>query len=97
MQVSVPSQIADALNALRILATHPKIDAARIFVIGMSRGANAAFYSAWPMYQAPVDTGGAYFAGHVAAYPGMCNIRYRADANARATAHIFFCTARSQT
>ena len=88
--VTVAGQTADALNALRILATHPKIDAARIFVIGMSRGANAAFYSAWPMYQRPVDTGGARFAGHIAAYPGMCNIRYRADANARSTAPIFF-------
>ena len=60
--VTVAGQTADALNALRILATHPAIDAARIFVIGMSRGANAAFYAAWPMYQAPVDTGGARFA-----------------------------------
>ena len=89
-QVTVAGQTADALNALRILATHPQIDALRIFVIGMNRGANAAFYSAWPMYQRPVDTGGARFAGHIAAYPGMCNIRYRADAGTRATAPIFF-------
>ena len=89
-KVTVAGQTADALNALRILATHPAVDASRIYVIGMSRGGTAAFYSAWPMYQRPVDTGGAKFAGHIAAYPGMCNIRYRADANARATAPIFF-------
>jgi dienelactone hydrolase len=90
-QVTMPSQIADALNALRVLATHPQIDPARIFVIGMSRGGNPAFYSAWPIYQAPVNTNGARFAGHIPLYPGMCNIRYRAnDDNDRATAPIFF-------
>ena len=89
-KVTMPSQVADALNALRVLATHPQIDASRIYVIGMSRGGNPAFYSAWPMYQAAVKTNGAKFAGHIPMYPGMCNIRYRADENAKATAPIFF-------
>lgn len=89
-QVTMPSQTADALNALRVLATHPKIDSNRIYVIGMSRGGNPAFYSAWPMYQAAVNTNGAKFAGHIPMYPGMCNIRYRADATDKATAPIFF-------
>lgn len=89
-KVSIAAQTADAMNALRILATHPQIDSSRIYVIGMSRGGNPAFYSAWPMYQAPVNTGGAKFAGHIPMYPGMCNIRYRADVNAKATAPIFF-------
>jgi dienelactone hydrolase len=89
-QVTMPSQTADAMNALRVLATHPKIDSNRIYVIGMSRGGNAAFYSAWPMYQAAVNTNGAKFAGHILMYPGMCNIRYRADHAENATAPIFF-------
>ncbi len=89
-QVTMPSQSADALNALRVLATHPKIDSNRIYVIGMSRGGNPAFYSAWPMYQAAVNTNGAKFAGHIPMYPGMCNIRYRADHAEKATAPIFF-------
>ena len=89
-QVTMPSQTADALNALRMLATHPKIDSNRIYVIGMSRGGNPAFYSAWPMYRAAVNTNGAKFAGHIPMYPGMCNIRYRADATDKATAPIFF-------
>ena len=89
-QVTMPSQTADALNALRMLATHPKIDSNRIYVIGMSRGGNPAFYSAWPLYQAAVNTNGAKFAGHIPMYPGMCNIRYRADATDKATAPIFF-------
>ena len=89
-KVTMPSQVADALNALRVLATHPQIDANRIYVIGMSRGGNPAFYSAWPMYQEPVNTNGVKFAGHIPMYPGMCNIRYRADADTKATAPIFF-------
>jgi dienelactone hydrolase len=92
-RVSIAAQTADALNALRILATHPQIDSSRIYVIGMSRGGNPAFYSAWPMYQRPVNTNGAKFAGHIPLYPGMCNIRYRADANAKATGPIFFALA----
>ncbi len=91
--VTIASQTADALNALRVLATHPQIDASRIFVIGMSRGGSPAFYSAWPMFQAPVNTNGAKFAGHIPMYPGMCNIRYRADDQAKSIAPIFFALA----
>lgn len=91
--LSPAANVADALNGLRVLATHPAIDASRIYHIGFSRGGTAAFYTAWPMYQAPVDTGGARFAGHIPVYPGMCNIRYRADAGARATAPIFIAAA----
>jgi dienelactone hydrolase len=94
LNVTVPSQIADALNALRVLATHPQIDPAKIFVIGMSRGGSPAFYSAWPIFQAPVNTNGAKFAGHIPLYPGMCNIRYRgSDDTDKATAPIFMALA----
>ena len=92
--LSPAANLADAMNGLKLLATHPQIDAKRIFNIGFSRGGGTAFYSAWPMYQAPVDTGGARFAGHIPVYPSMCNIRYRADANgAKATAPIFIAAA----
>jgi dienelactone hydrolase len=91
--VSPASQIADAMNALKLLATHPKIDSTRIFNIGFSRGGSTAFYTAWPMYQRPVDTNGAKFAGHIPVYPGNCDIRYRADANVKATAPVFMALA----
>lgn len=86
--LSPAANLADALNALRLLATHPQIDAARIYNIGFSRGGGTAFYTAWPMYQRPVTTNGAKFAGHIPVYPSICNIRYRAD-TAKATAPIF--------
>ena len=89
-KVTIASQTADAMNALRLLATHPQLDPSRIYVVGMSRGANPTFNTAWPMYQRPVNTNGAKFSGHVLMYPGMCNIRYRTDATEKATAKIFF-------
>jgi dienelactone hydrolase len=86
--LSPAANVADAMNALKLLATHPLIDANRIFHIGFSRGGGTAFYTAWPMYQRPVETNGAKFAGHIPVYPSACNIRYRAD-TVRATAPIY--------
>lgn len=83
------AQVADTLNGLRILATHPQIDSNRIYNIGFSRGGSTAFYTAWPMFQRPVDTNGVKFAGHIPVYPGGCDIRYRADVNVKATAPVF--------
>ena len=47
-KVTFPAQTADALNALKLLASHPQIDSTRIFNIGMSRGGGVAFDTAWP-------------------------------------------------
>lgn len=91
--VGPASQIADAMNALKLLATHPQIDNARIYNIGFSRGGSTAFYTAWPLFQRPVETNGAKFAGHIPVYPGHCNIRYRADAGTKATAPVFMALA----
>lgn len=91
--VGPAAQIADALNGLKLLASHPQIDASRIYNIGMSRGGSTAFYTAWPMFQRPVDTNGAKFAGHIPVYPGNCDVRYRADANDKATAPVFMALA----
>lgn len=92
-KVTFPSQIADALNALKLLASHPQIDATRIYNIGMSRGGGVAFDTAWPTWQRPVDTNGAKFAGHIALYPSGCDIRWRTDDREKATAPIFMALA----
>ena len=70
--------ISDVLHSLKILATHPRIDASRIFNIGFSRGASAVLQAVWPFYQRALLPDDLHFAGSVAVYPG-CNIRYRAD------------------
>jgi dienelactone hydrolase len=88
-KVTFPAQTADALNALKLLASHPQIDSTRIFNIGMSRGGIVSFDTAWPTWQRPVNTNGARFAGHIALYPGMCDVRWRNDDREKATAPIF--------
>lgn len=92
-KVTFPAQTADALNALKLLATHPQIDSTRIFNIGMSRGGGVAFDTAWPTWQRPVNTNGAKFAGHIALYPSGCDVRFRTDDREKATAPIFFALA----
>lgn len=79
------AQVADALSGLRMLSTHPQIDANRIYNVGMSRGGSTAFDTAWPLYQNPVDTNGVKFAGHIPVYPGNCDMRYRADASGKSS------------
>ena len=67
--------ISDSLYALKLLATHPQIDTARIFHIGWSRGASAVIAAAWPVYQQNILPLGVKWAGGIALYPG-CNFRY---------------------
>ncbi len=77
-QLSTMANLADALAALWLLATHPRVDPARIGVIGFSRGGQVALYSALePLRRAVVDESGPRFAAHVALYPS-CSIPYRA-------------------
>ena len=73
--------ISDGLHALKLLATHPDIDARRIFHIGFSRGANAAYATAWPIYQRAVLQEGLKYAGNIAVYPG-CNLRFHEELTA---------------
>ena len=44
-RLSTMANLADALAALKLLATHPRIDPARIGVMGFSRGGQVALYS----------------------------------------------------
>lgn len=89
--VPYPAHVADTMNALRMLVTHPQIDAARIFNIGFSRGGSTAFDTAWPTWSDPVNTSTVKFAGHVVFYPGNCNIRYRSDDRERRLRPSWFC------
>ena len=61
-----PLPVHDAYDALRLLATHPKIDATRIGIIGFSRGASMALQTT---NADAGDTGSDRFAAHVALYP----------------------------
>jgi dienelactone hydrolase len=72
-QVPFAADTADAFAALRLLATHPRIDPKRIAVMGFSRGGITAWRSAINRVIAsqrlPDDL---HFAAHVPVYSGGC-------------------------
>jgi dienelactone hydrolase len=74
------------MYALKLLSTHPDIDASRIYHMGWSRGGNAVTGAMWPSYRKqilnPTDSEESKWfgepvkwAGSIALYPG-CNLRY---------------------
>ncbi|RBP09178.1 dienelactone hydrolase [Roseiarcus fermentans] len=69
-RLSPAADVAGALAALRLLATHPAIDEKRIGVIGFSRGGSAALNAALEPIRRGVIDDGLRFAAHVAVYPG---------------------------
>jgi dienelactone hydrolase len=77
-RLSTMVNLTDSLAALRLLATHPRIDPARIGVMGFSRGGQVALYSELEPLRRGVVDGDLRFAAHVALYPS-CSIPYRAE------------------
>jgi dienelactone hydrolase len=74
-QPSSFASVADVFAALRLLGTHPRIDATRIALMGFSRGGTVALAAALEPVRRIGAPGDARFAAHVALYPG-CNTRY---------------------
>jgi dienelactone hydrolase len=68
-QLSSLAMIGDAYQALELLATHPRIDPARIAVMGFSKGGAVALYAALTRFQRLHGPAGARFAQHIAFYP----------------------------
>jgi dienelactone hydrolase len=71
-QLSTAANAADALAALRLLTTHPKIDPKRIGVIGFSKGGQVALWTALEPFRRAVIADDTRFAAHVPLYPA-CN------------------------
>ena len=67
-QLSSLAMIGDAYRALELLATHPRIDPARIGVMGFSKGGAVALYSAITRFQRMHGPAGARFALHIPFY-----------------------------
>ena len=77
-QLSSLAMIGDAYRALELLATHPRIDPARIAVMGFSKGGVVALYAALTRFQRLHGPAGARFAHHIAFYPA-CYFTYVDD------------------
>lgn len=76
-RLPLAASIADALHALRLLSTHPRIDPTRIGIIGFSKGGQVALYTALePFREAVMGNGGERFALHIALY-ASCSIPYK--------------------
>ena len=74
-QSKVPrtADLADAFSALKILATHPRIDAKRIAIMGFSRGGNVTWWSAAEKFIAAQNLPeNLRFAAHIPMYSGGC-------------------------
>ena len=71
-QLSTAANVADALVALRLLVTHPRLDRQRIGIMGFSKGGQVALYTALEPFRRAVITEQTRFAAHAPLYPG-CN------------------------
>lgn len=72
-QVPFAADVADVFAALRLLATHPRIDASRIALLGTSRGGIAVQRAATQrVVEAQRLPAGLQFAAYVPVYSGGC-------------------------
>jgi dienelactone hydrolase len=72
------AMVGDAYRALELLATHPRIDPARIAVMGFSKGGAVALYSAITRFQRMHGPAGVRFALHIPFY-APCNYAFVGD------------------
>jgi dienelactone hydrolase len=70
------AMMVDAYRALGVLAQHPRIDPARIAVIGFSKGAVASVFSSNQRFRKQYGPANAEFAAHIGLYT-PCNTAYR--------------------
>ncbi len=69
LRISYASQLADAFYALKVLASHPRVDPLRIGILGFSQGGQLALLSANAPLQRALLPEGPTFAAHVGVYP----------------------------
>jgi len=72
------NMILDAYRGVDILAAHPRIDPARIAVMGFSKGGAVALYAALTRFQRLYGPAGVRFAEHIAFY-APCLVTYIGD------------------
>lgn len=73
------ARVVDAYRALALLSQHPRIDSARIALMGFSSGGTTALNSAMTRFAPTHAAPNTAFAAYIALYPA-CNIRLSGDA-----------------
>lgn len=82
-QVNIASMLADVYGAGELLAAHPRIDPARIAVMGMSFGGRTALWAGMERFQERYGRGMDGFAAYLAFYPASCYITLAGEAEVR--------------
>jgi len=77
-QISSLTMIVDAFRALELLANHPRINFARIALMGFSRGGGAALYASLKRFQRMYGREGHEYSAYIPFYPA-CWITYIED------------------
>ncbi|HET7156561.1 MAG TPA: dienelactone hydrolase family protein [Hyphomicrobiaceae bacterium] len=72
--------IADIYQALEVMAKHPRVDPARIALVGFSRGGQAALYASLDRFHRMWNTSGAQFVAYIPFYPD-CATSYIGEAD----------------
>jgi dienelactone hydrolase len=74
-RLNFATRMADAFGALDYLATNPRIDQARIAIMGFSMGGETALRTSQVRFQKHFAKGAGSFAAHLAFYPSGCITR----------------------
>ena len=75
IDVSTMANVADAFAALRLLSTHPRVDPARVAIMGYSRGGQVALWTSFEVLRRTfMESSPLAFAAHVSIYPA-CNMQ----------------------
>ena len=77
-QLASLAMMVDAFRALDLLAKHPRVDPARIGVMGFSKGAVTALYASLRRFQRMHGPAGLEFAAYLPVY-APCNTKYIDD------------------
>lgn len=78
-RIATGSRVIDAYRALELLATHPRIDAARIAMMGFSQGGRVALWTAFTRFQDAWGPPTVRFITHLSVYPAACFVTLQGD------------------